>query len=70
MANPKRTQAEIKTIHVNAASPGVNGWVVSVRYTDGKAIDFIIDYGKEDEDMLQRLHDCMVEQLKGTHEKP
>lgn len=63
---PKRSQSEIKTIHIDVDPPGRDGWQVELRYHDGKHVSFTVDNGQKGADMLAITTQAIKKQLRGS----
>ena len=60
----KRTLDDIRTIMIDASPRGFDGWKVGIKYHDGGTVEFSIDYGNGEIDMLQSVADCIKRVLR------
>lgn len=62
----KRTTEDISMIRILTQIQGVSGWVVEIKYKDGKFATFSVDWGKLDgAGMLDEVTSSIKKQLKG-----
>lgn len=66
--NPKRSVSDMKYCHVYTELQGIDGWVVTTKYHDGKYATFAIDKPAPGVkvDMLQTVARAIKSHLRGS----